>query len=582
MKTLLRPALVLLILSIATPTALPQSGGGANIGGAANTAEGTGRGAGGPGDGEGPGQGAGQGLGPGGRDKTDREKSKKEKAEKEKQDRQRREKEKRERTEKEKQERERSDREKDDQEKQKREQREKEDREKQQREKEDREKFDKERQNREREEEETRQRDEKEKEQKERERTEKEKQEREKTERERVEKEDEERKNNEREKPEKENPPREDPEKDREERDRPGADQPESRGDETVPREDKPADGKPSEPVPPTSPEDKEKGNPQPTDPKAEEATPPAPQPGPRDLPAAPTDPKPALDRSSVDPLIPGSDNIPGARQLGENVQSLTDPSSAVDRFFGFFTGGKRRAVAEPAVVVSRSGKNVVTVERPAGARRSRGAFLGIFRPEFPNLVQATRVRDVAVDSRVTSPRTVTYKSRLSRVSRWIGPLTLGLLNYVPFETMNAAVAGRINNLMAEEEISVEQLVARTFEDGIRKKNRYVIAKNPEAVFELEMTRYALDPMPTSLGRMKPTVSVTGRLYNTRGQLLWIGKGFSTIVEKGLKGATVEQYEDNPAQLRTDFETAARIAMSRLVAQANAVPRASVKVTAAE
>ena len=542
MNTLLRPALVLLILSIATPTAHPQSGGGANIGGAANTAEGTGRGAGGPGDGEGPGQGAGQGLGPGGRDKTDREKSKQEKAEKEKQGRQRREKEKRERTEKEKQDRERSEREKVDQEKQNREQREKEDREK-----EDREKADKERQNREREEE------------------------------------DEERKNNEREKPEKENPPREDGEKDGEERNRPGDNQPESRGDETGPREDKPADGKPAEPAPPTSPEDKEKGNPQPTDPKAEETAPPTPQPGPRDLPVAPTDPKPALDRSSVDPLIPGSDKIPGTRQLGENVQSLTDPSSAVDRFFGFFTGGgKRRAVAEPAAVVSRSGKNVVTVERPAGARRARGAFLGIFRLEFPNLVQATRVRDVAVDSRVTSPRTVTYKSRLSRVSRWIGPLTLGLLNYVPFETMNAAVAGRINNLMAEEEISVEQLVARTFEDGIRKNNRYVIAETPEAVFELEMTRYALDPMPTSLGRVKPTVSVTGRLYDTNGQLLWLGKGFSTIAEPGLKGANVEHYEANPAQLRADFETAARVAMSRLVAQANAVPKATVKVSAAE
>ena len=40
------------------------TGGGAALGGSANTVSGTGRGAGGPGDGEGPGRGAGQGLGP--------------------------------------------------------------------------------------------------------------------------------------------------------------------------------------------------------------------------------------------------------------------------------------------------------------------------------------------------------------------------------------------------------------------------------------------------------------------------------------------------------------------------------------
>ena len=478
MKTLARSALLLIIICLATPAAFPQSGGGANIGGTANTAEGTGRGAGGPGDGEGPGQGAGQGLGAGGRDKTDREKSKQEKAEKDKQERQRREKEKREKADKEKQERD---------------------------------------------------------------------------------------------------------QREKEERDRPGDNQPNRGGDETIPPEERPADGKPSEPSPPTSPADPEKSSPKPEELKADETTPPAPKPGPRDLPAAPTDPKPPLDRSSVDPLIPESDNIPGTRQLSENVQNLTDPSSAVDRFFGFFTGrGKRGAAPNPEVVVSRSGKNVVSVERPAGARRSRGAFLGIFRPEFPNLLQAAKVRNVAVDSRVTSPRTVTYKSRLSRVSRWIGPLTLGLLNYVPFETMNAAVAGRINNLMAEEEITIEPLVAKIFAEGLREKKRFILAENPEAVFELELTRYALDPMPTSLGRVKPTVSVTGRLYSTNGQLLWIGKGFSTIAEKGLNGATVEQYEANPAQLRADFESAIRVAMSRLVAQANAVPKASVRVTTAE
>jgi hypothetical protein len=81
--------------------------------------------------------------------------------------------------------------------------------------------------------------------------------------------------------------------------------------------------------------------------------------------------------------------------------------------------------------------------------------------------------------------------------------------------------------------------------------------------------------MPTSLGRMKPTVSVTGRLYDAHGQLLWLGKGFA---ERGIKGSTVEQYEENPDLLRRDFEAAANSAIRRLAMQANAVPLATVTV----
>jgi hypothetical protein len=139
-------------------------------------------------------------------------------------------------------------------------------------------------------------------------------------------------------------------------------------------------------------------------------------------------------------------------------------------------------------------------------------------------------------------------------------------------------VAGRVNNLMAEEEIEVERIISKVFAEQLKDSKRYKIANPPDAVFELELTRYALDPMPTSLGRMKPTVSVTGRLYDANGQLLWLGKGFSTFAERGIKGATVEQYEEDPDLLRRDFEVAANSAIRRLAMQANAVPRATVTV----
>ena len=54
------------LIDFGAPESTINLGGGASIGGEANTAAGTGRGAGGPGDGTGPGNGAGQGLGPGG------------------------------------------------------------------------------------------------------------------------------------------------------------------------------------------------------------------------------------------------------------------------------------------------------------------------------------------------------------------------------------------------------------------------------------------------------------------------------------------------------------------------------------
>ena len=201
---------------------------------------------------------------------------------------------------------------------------------------------------------------------------------------------------------------------------------------------------------------------------------------------------------------------------------------------------------------------------------------------EVPDVARAAKIRGASVEDNVTSPRTLTYKSRASRLSRWIGPLTFGLLNYVPFETMNAGVSGMINNLMAEEGISVEAMTAKAFAAQLKDGKRWAKTAQSEGAFKIEIDRYALDPVPTSVSLLRPTVSLTGRLYDNDGKLLWIGKGFTSSVEPGLRGATLEQYEANPDMLRKDFETSIQTATKRLAAQANAVPKASIKVAAAE
>ena len=201
---------------------------------------------------------------------------------------------------------------------------------------------------------------------------------------------------------------------------------------------------------------------------------------------------------------------------------------------------------------------------------------------EVPDVARAAKIRGASVDDKVASPRTLTYKSRVSRLSRWIGPLTFGLLNYVPFETLNAGVSGTINNLMAEEGISVEAMTAKAFAAQLKDGKRWGKAAPPEGTFKIEVNRYALDPVPTSISLLRPTVSLTGRLYDDNGKLLWIGKGFVSSIEPGLKGATLEQYEANPKMLRQDFETAVQTATKRLAAQANSIPKASIKVAAAE
>ena len=201
---------------------------------------------------------------------------------------------------------------------------------------------------------------------------------------------------------------------------------------------------------------------------------------------------------------------------------------------------------------------------------------------EVPDVARAAKIRGASVDDKVSSPRTLTYKSRASRLSRWIGPLTFGLLNYVPFETLNAGVSGTINNLMAEEGISVESMTAKAFAAHLKDGKRWAKAAPSEGVFKIEVNRYALDPVPTSISLLRPTVSLTGRLYDNNGKLLWIGKGFTSSIEPGLKGATLEQYEADPDMLHKDFETAVQTATKRLAAQANAVPKASVKVLAAD
>jgi hypothetical protein len=77
-------------------------------------------------------------------------------------------------------------------------------------------------------------------------------------------------------------------------------------------------------------------------------------------------------------------------------------------------------------------------------------------------------------------------------------------------------------------------------------------------------------------------VSLTGRLFDNDGKLLWIGKGFTSSLEPGIKGATLEQYAADPAALRNDFQSAVQTATKRLAGQANAVPKASIKVATAE
>jgi hypothetical protein len=203
-------------------------------------------------------------------------------------------------------------------------------------------------------------------------------------------------------------------------------------------------------------------------------------------------------------------------------------------------------------------------------------------KPDVPNLAQAAKTSRATVDDTVTSPRTLTYKSRASRLSRWIAPLTMGLITYVPFDTMNADVTGTVNNLMAEEGISVEDMTAKAFAAQLKDAKRWSAAAPSEGSFKIEINRYALDPLPTSVSLLRPTVSLTGRLFDNDGKLLWIGKSFTSSVEPGIKGATLEQYEADPDMLRKDFETSVQTATKRLAAQANAVPKASVKVAAAE
>ena len=545
-------------------------GGGANTGGAANTVEGTGRGAGGPGDGQGPGQGAGQGLGPGGREK---DRAEKEKAEKERQNKERQEKERaekkraeRERQERERQEKERADQERAEKEKadKEREEHQREEKERAERERADKERADREREQREKEETDRREREEKERADKERadkEREEKERSDREREETERTEREEKQREERDRpeteEREDVERPDRPDPEPE----DRPGR-----TGDEQPEREA----GTRTEPPPGNGGEDVPRGE--------EERPRESSERTPDDIPTR-RDPggERLLPDSPSRDVVPGADNIPGASDADRALRSLTDPAAARDGFFGFLFGGRRAAPAVEEPIVS-AGKGVLAADRSTRVRRSRGAFLGIFRLEAPDLASAAKVQLVQIDPRVTSPRTLTYKSRLSRISRWIGPLTLGLLNYVPFETMNAAVSGRMNNLMAEEKISVEEMAARVFAENLSEGKRFTIGSPPEAFVELEITRYALDPVPTSVGRMKPTVSLTGRMYGPTGRLLWIGKGFSTIAERGIKGATVEQYESSPAALRADFDEAVQVASRRLAMQVNALPRAKLTV----
>ena len=268
-----------------------------------------------------------------------------------------------------------------------------------------------------------------------------------------------------------------------------------------------------------------------------------------------------------------------------QSVSTTTAAATATTRAAVENAGRQAVTAQTTAVAQAASARDKAAAQVTAAQDQVKSKLKSPFKlPKFevPDVACAAKIRGASVDDIVASPRTLTYKSRVSRLSRWIGPLTFGLLNYVPFETLNAGVSGTINNLMAEEGISVEAMTANAFAAQLKDGKRWRKAMPSEGTFKIEVNRYALDPVPTSISLLRPTVSLTGRLYDDNGKLLWIGKGFVSSIEPGLKGATLEQYEANPETLRQDFETAVQTATKRLAAQANAIPKASIKVAAAE
>jgi hypothetical protein len=272
-----------------------------------------------------------------------------------------------------------------------------------------------------------------------------------------------------------------------------------------------------------------------------------------------------------VSPASSSAPSLAEARAAAENVhrQAAAPVDAARNQAAAPVTAAKNQATAQTAAARDQlKNKLKSPVKLP--------------KLDVPNLAQAAKTGRAAVDEKVTSPRTLTYKSRASRVSRWIAPLTMGLIAYVPFDSMNADVVGVMNNLMAEEKISVESMAAEAFAGQLKDGKRWSAAQPSEGVFQIEIDRYALDPVPTSIAVLRPTVSLTGRLFDNDGKLLWIGKGFTSSLEPGIKGATLEQYQANPEVLRKDFESSVQTAAKRLAAQANAVPKASVKVAAAD
>lgn len=268
-------------------------------------------------------------------------------------------------------------------------------------------------------------------------------------------------------------------------------------------------------------------------------------------------------------------------RAAAQTIRQKVDTAAAETRAAGQTASRQAAAVRDQATAPIASAREQATGQVNAVRDQVK---LPVKTPKLdvPNLAQAAKTTRATVDDKVTSPRTLTYKSRASRLSRWIAPLTMGLITYVPFDTMNAGAVGRINNLMAVEDISVESMTADALARQLKEGKRWSAAAPSEGEFKIEINRYALDPVPTSVSLLRPTVSLTGRLFDNDGKLLWIGKGFTSSVEPGIKGATLEQYEANPDQLRQDFETSVQTATKRLAAQANAVPKASVKVAAAD
>lgn len=177
---------------------------------------------------------------------------------------------------------------------------------------------------------------------------------------------------------------------------------------------------------------------------------------------------------------------------------------------------------------------------------------------------ERAQIKNVKISSNIPMPEMGYYGASQHASSFLIG----GVMGAVAGEEAAQKYIHQIQDTMAKNNINIDVMIKNTLAQQIRRKQIFTMnsGKPIDGTFFIRVKSYGLDEKGMLFSkRMKPELQFQVQLVDRHGKRVWADH--VTLIKMGnhVKGYRVDQYVNNPALLRKQFQKLITIAVSRLV-----------------